>query len=413
MGAAAETAERFRLRRTGSGETYTWREFVEAYRSGVFQAEADVMLEVDFDYGFIRQSFGRAALSCEAPGIFAAWPLLPLGGPHDLVSLGEGSTPLIRTRRREDGVHAYIKNEAQNPTGSFKDRYDCVSVNVARRMGYRRVACASTGNHALAVAAYAAAAGMSCVAIVSDRASPQVLATLKAYGAETLVVPPAGRFEELGRKAKEGCFPVGLHMPGPTGNPFGVEGYKTIAYEIHRQLGKAPDAVVFPCARGNGLYGTWKGCLELKTLGLADALPRMYACQPEAAASLVKAYETGADGPVLVEARDTVADATCEAISSRAALDAIRASGGGAIALGEEEIIAAMLALARTGIFAEPSSAMAWAGMEELIRRGEIRGGEEAVVVVTSTGFKTGRATLDRITGEEAAGGAPQGGRKK
>ncbi len=399
MEISAETSERFWLRRTGSGETWAWREFVEAYRSGAFQAEADLMLEVDYDYVLIGHSFGRTVFSGEAPGIFAAWPLLPLRGPHGLVSLGEGSTPLIHTPRRADGVHLHIKNEAQNPTGSFKDRYDGVSVNVARHMGYRSVACASTGNHALAVAAYAAAAGMSCMAIVSDRASQQVLAMLKVYRAETLVVPPADRFGELGRKAREGYFPVGLHMPGPTCNPFGVEGYKTIAYEIHRQLGKAPEAVVFPCARGNGLYGTWKGYQELKALGLTQAMPRMYACQPEAAASLVKAYETGADGPALVEPKDTVADATCEAISSRAALDAIRTSGGGAIALGEEEILDSVLALARTGIFAEPSSAMAWAGVEELIRRGEIRCGEEAVVVVTSTGLKTGRATLERIAG--------------
>ena len=402
---AAELQERFWLESLSSGRRLTWSDYVAGYKAGELQPDPGFLWEVRYDYEAIRATFGRDAIRRDAGGL-SAWPLLPIVDPEGAISLGEGGTPLVPCRGpiADCQVAVYAKNESLNPTGSFKDRYDCVSVNVARRMGYRGVACASTGNHGLSVAAYAAAARLSCLAITSDRVSQQVLAALRIYGAEVVAVPPHARFELLAGKAEEGLFPIGLFMPGPTSNPFGVEGYKSIAFEIYDQMQGVPNAVLFPCARGNGLYGTWKGFLELRELGLADSLPRMYACQPKAAASLVLAFERGEGHPVQVQPGPSIADATCEAVSSQSALDALRTSGGGAVALEEEEVRKAVSSLGREGILAEPSSAMVWAGVEVLASRGEIAAGETAVAVVTSTGYKTSAATLAGIASADTRG---------
>ncbi len=390
---------RFYLQCTGCGGQESWDGFARACQACPNQTEPLPLWEAMYDYPTIVDAFTADVLQCPAPGIWRAWPLLPIVSPADVVSLGEGATPLIPGRSFED-LQVFIKNESVNPTGSFKDRYDCVSVNVARSLGYGGVVCASTGNHALAVAAYAAAAGLSCLTIVADSASEQVLATLEVHGAATRVVRPEDRFDILAEEAERGLFPVGLFMPGPTSNPFGVEGYKTIAYELFEQLGKIPDAVVFPCARGNGLYGTWKGFRELSTMGFTDGRPRMYACQPLAAASLVQAFEAQSKVAAHVQLGKTIADATSESVSSNLALRALYDSGGGAVALSDDEIYDALFLLGKEGVFAEASSAMVWAGVQKLADGGLLKSGETVVAVVTSTGLKSSRALVKRILGE-------------
>lgn len=363
---------------------------------------------MDYDYEAIAGAYRETVVQASAPGIWRSWPLLPVLSPNEVVTLQEGATPLLPSRqfRASGGLRVYLKNECLNPTGSFKDRYDCVSVSVARSLGHRGVACASTGNHALAVAAYAAAADLACLAIVAEGASDPVLATLKVHGAEVRVVRPEDRFAILAEEADRGWFPVGLFMPGPTSNPFGVEGYKTLAYEMVAQLGRVPDAVVFPCARGNGLYGTWKGFREFEKMGFTDSSPRMFGCQPEAAASLVRAFEAGSRTAARVQPGKTIADATNEAVSSDRALEALYESGGGALALAEAEILNGVFALGREGVFAEASSAMVWAGVEKAAARGDLRPGETVVAVVTSTGLKSGPGMVRRILDGAMHGGS-------
>jgi len=271
---------------------------------------------------------------------------------------------------------------------------------VARAMGFEKVVCASTGNHALSVASYAAAAGLGCRAIVADSASRQVLATLKICGAEVLVVSPEDRFGILAEEGRAGAFPVGLFMPGPTTNPFGIEAYKTIAYEVVEQLGRVPDAVVFPCARGNGLYGAWKGFEELREFGVIKKSPRMFACQPSAAPSLVSAFESELESPATVKPQHTIADAICENLSSQQALDAIRRSHGAALGVEDDEIISAMFQLGEEGVFAEPSSAAVLAAITTLRERGTISSGDRVVAVVTSSGYKSSLPICDRILGK-------------
>jgi len=398
-GTLVADTDRLSMRRVDTGETISWAEFCAVFRPG--EGEPEQLWEVDYALEELADRYGETLFGQSGEGIFRFWPLLPVGESEQRLSLQEGNTPLLATRHygQDTGVHYFLKNECRNPTGSFKDRYDCVSINVARALGFKRVVCASTGNHALSVATYAAAAGMGCQAIVADSISEQVLATLKICGSEVRVVSPTDRFEILAEAGRSGAFPVGLFMPGPTSNPFGIEGYKTIAYEIFEQLGKVPDAVIFPCARGNGLYGTWKGFQELRTVGLLDRSPRMYACQPSAGSSLVQAFDSGWNSPGMVEPGYTIADAICETVSSQQALDAIYTSGGAAVSVGEDQIVEAMFQLGSEGVFAEPSSAAALAGASELNRRNLVGPGDHVVVVITSSGLKSNRAACERILG--------------
>jgi len=386
---------RYRMRRLDTEEELSWREYCANYRSG--KGDISEIWEVVYDYEQLVNQFGNAIFDQKGPGIFRFWPLLPYSKSETACSLHEGDTPLVKARHYGSGLNLYLKNESVNPTGSFKDRYDGLSVNVALTMGFDKLVCASTGNHALSVAAYASVAGMECLSIVADSASDQVLATLRTYGAEVRVVSPQSRFAILAEEAMAGAYPVGLFMPGPTTNPFGVEGYKTIAYEVVEQLGCVPDAVIFPCARGNGLYGAWKGFRELNQLGVVESTPRMYACQPSVAASLVLAYESRQDSPAIVDPGKTIADAISEDVSSQQALDAIRQSKGAAVAVGEDEIYKAVFQLGREGVFSEPSSAIVLSGIKQLLDVGLLMPQETVVAVVTSSGFKSGTQVLERI----------------
>ena len=388
---------RFGMRRVDTQESLSWSEYCANFRPG--EGDAEELWEVEPNYDELVNQFGKELFGQRGPGIFRFWPLLPVENPELVISLYEGNTPLLNARHYSyrTGLNMHLKNECLNPTGSFKDRYDGLSINVARGLGYDKVVCASTGNHALSVAAYAAAAGLSCRVIVANSASEQVLATLLACGAEVQVVAPQDRFAILSEEGKSGAFPVGLFMPGPTTNPFGIEGYKTIAYEVFEQFEGVPDVVIFPCARGNGLYGAWKGFLEMKKLGLVESTPRMYGCQSTVAPSLVLAYDSALDSPAMVAPGETIADAISETVSSQQALDAIRESGGAAVGIEDDEIYEAVFQLGREGVFAEPSSAAVLAAATRLLDLGMVSPGEAVVAVVTSSGLKSSAGICERI----------------
>ena len=213
------------------------------------------------------------------------------------MSLGEGDTPLVLSRvigPRLGLSRLYFKNETVNPTWSFKDRYVAVTVNVARMLGYRRAVVSSTGNLGVSAAAYCAAAGLTCLFLAPRHTGGPLLSQARLHGAEVVRTTSEGRqvvFEHLARH--RGWFPIGLFLPRPVHNPFGIEGYRTIAYEILEELGTAPAAMLFPCARGNGLYGAWKGFRDAQRWGWAADVPAMVACQPLGANSLEVSLRRG------------------------------------------------------------------------------------------------------------------------
>jgi len=205
---------------------------------------------------------------------------------------------------------------------------------------------------------------------------------------------------------EHGWFPAGLFLETRVHNPFGVEGYKTIAWEIVRDLGDVPDAVVFPCARGNGLYGTWKGFRDLHDFGVIRRLPRMIACQPVGAATIHASLRAGA--PVRLAPSPSVAASINEELASARAVDAVRESGGTAVPVSDAAALAAARNLGMEGLWAEVSSALALAGVEQLVEVGDLTEDMRVVVVLTGSGAKwaAGAApaavTVPRIHGTPA-----------
>ncbi len=327
-----------------------------------------------------------------APGVARYADLLPGGSPDARVTLGEGGTPLVRSRvigPRLGLRRLFFKNETANPTWSFKDRYVAVTVNVARSLGFARAVVSSTGNLGVSAAAYCAAAGLECLFLAPADAPRGILDQARLHGARVVVTTWDGRqpiFEHL--VTERGWFPIGLFLARPVNNPFGVEGYRTIAYEIVEALGGAPRAVLFPCARGNGLYGAFKGFGEAARWGWAASVPRMVACQPSGANSLEVSLERGAAEAVELPPVDSVAFSTKERVADTRALEAIRASGGGALSAADDEILAAVRDLGREGLYVEPSAALPVACLPRLIERGLVGPDDAVVCLLTAAGIK-------------------------
>lgn len=350
-----------------------------------------------------------ASTGSEAPAITPAskWHsstkrfrhVLPVDGMKDVLTLGEGNTPLVHSNvigPRLGLANLYFKNEAANPTGSFKDRYVAVSVNLAARFGFEKIVVSSTGNLGVSVAAYAAAAGLDCVVLMPEDVPQAMVIQAQMHGATVIKTTSEGRlplFEYLA--FDRGWFPVGLFLPRRISNPFGVEGYKAIGYEIVEQLGEAPAAVLFPSARGNGLYGAWKGFREALAWGWSASIPAMVGCQPAGANSLEVSLDRNSENPVVLPPVQSIAFSTTETVASPHALAAIRASHGDAFSASDGEIVAATRALAGEGLCIETSSALPVACLPKMLERGLVSADDAVVCVLTATGLRSQGLTGD------------------
>jgi len=331
-------------------------------------------------------------------GLWRFRSLMPVTGDRP-VTLGEGATPLIhleRLGRRLGLARLYAKDESQNPTWSYKDRLCAVAVTHAVECGARVVTIASTGNHGASTAAYAARAGLACV-IFTLASVPETMKTLmQAYGAAVVACPTPESRWRLMREGVErlGWYPTsGFSLPPIGSSPYGIEGYKTLAYEVAEDLGwQAPDRVVVPSAYSDGLAGIGKGMTELHTLGLIQTRPRLVAAEPFG--PLAHALEQGLDAPEPVEGGDSVAFSIASRYGTYQGLAALRASQGIGVRLTDEGLFEAQRALAREeGLFVEPSSAAALTAVLHLHARRAIDPDEVVVVVLTSGGLKDPRAS--------------------
>jgi len=348
------------------------------------------LLEVALDYDAIEVD--RRTLERRELGVWAFRELLPVS-TDDPVTMGEGGTGLhpCPTLADELGVRSlHVKNEGENPTGSFKDRGMTVGVTKAVELGAEVVACASTGNTSASLAAYAARAGLTCAVLLpAGKVALGKLAQALFHGAR--VVPVDGNFDDalavVRRLAEEGL----VYLLNSV-NPFRLSGQRTIAYEICRQLGwEVPDAVVVPVGNAGNISAIWQGFLDLRALGLIDELPRMYGVQAEGARPIVDAVLEGREDIEPDPDPETVATAIRigNPVNAVKALRAIRCSGGWAVAVTDDEILRAQRELAtKEGIFVEPASAASIAGLRRLVEAGEIEPDESVVCVTTGHGLK-------------------------
>jgi threonine synthase len=328
-----------------------------------------------------------------AAGLWRFRSMLPVATAPP-VTLGEGATPLIhldRLGRRLGLGRLYAKDESQNPTWSYKDRLCSVAVTHAVERGARVITIASTGNHGASTAAYAARAGLPCV-IFTLASVPETMKTLmQAYGAAVVACPTPESRWNLMREGVErlGWYPTGGFVVPPLGsNPFAIEGYKTLAYEIAEDLQwTAPDLVVVPSAYSDGLFGIWKGMVELHALGLVKTRPRMIAAEPFG--PLAHALEANLPAPELVPGGASMAFSIASRYGTFQGLTALRESEGLGVRLTDEGLVEAQRALARDeGLFVEPSSAAALTAVMQLVARGALASDQTVVIVLTSGGLK-------------------------
>jgi threonine synthase len=308
-----------------------------------------------------------------------------LASARDAVSMGEGWTPLIS--RDWDGVRVLMKLEFMMPTGSFKDRGMTVMVSHLKSRGIDHLLEDSSGNAGASLSAYAAAAGMRCRILVPENASYPKIAQIAACGAEVVTV--RGSRQDVADAAMR--MSQEIFYASHNWQPFFVEGTKTLAYELWEQLGfRAPDNVIVPLGYGSNILGCERGFAELVRNGEIGRMPRLFGVQAANCAPYYAAFTADVDHLVPTAVTSTVAEgiASSKPTRVREVLSAVRDSGGEIAAVSEEEIVAALGALARIGLYVEPTSAAAAAGLTQLIAAGAIKRGETTVLVLTGTGLK-------------------------
>ncbi|SAI87813.1 threonine synthase [Methanoculleus bourgensis] len=341
------------------------------------------LLTVEYDLDGIdvsRDEWDRRPLS-----VWRYREILPVQG--EPVSLQEGGTPLYHLEKigKELGLpELYAKHEGMNPTGSFKDRGMTVGVSMARQLGMTSVACASTGNTSASLAAYAAKASIPCVVLLpAGKVALGKVAQALMHGARVISI--RGNFDRALEMVHELCISHGLYLLNSV-NPYRLEGQKTIGFEAIDQLGDVPDRIVLPVGNAGNISAVYKGLRELEALGFIDRLPMMTGIQAAGSQPVVKAIEQNLDELVPEPAPETVATAIRigAPVNAEKALVAIRATGGTAAAVTDDEILRMQQDLARMeGIGVEPASAASVAGIRKLAEQGLIDKDERIVCVVT------------------------------
>ena len=351
-------------------------------------------LEVAYDYDGIAAEVSRASIEAGPQSLWRYAALLP-SPPDERVDIGAGWSRLRAAPRlaAELGMKKlWLKDEAPNPTHSFKDRVVSVALSVARSLGFETVACASTGNLANAVAAHAAASGMrSVVLIPSDLEVGKRAATI-VFGGEVIEVE--GNYDDVNRLCGELAGATNWAFVNVNVRPYYSEGSKSLAFELVEQLGwRYPAAVVAPMASGSMLTKIAKGMREMHRVGLMPGSPStsVHGTQAEGCSPIVTAFEAGIDDVKPVKPQ-TIAKSLAigDPADGYYALKEVRATGGSMTKVAEERVSEGIRLLARTeGVFTETAGGVAISGLEELVRRGAIAPEEETVVLVTGIGLKT------------------------
>ncbi|MFI5266367.1 MAG: threonine synthase [Chloroflexota bacterium] len=362
--------------------------------------QCGLVLFARYDLAGIRTAVKPAELAGRRWDMWRYWELLPIRKEANLVSLGEGMTPLLQARtevaRRlgfERGA-VRVKDEGQNPTASFKARGLAAAVSRAKELGLAAVALPSAGNAASAATAYAAAAGMPAhVAMPRDvPAINWVESTV--HGADVRLVD--GLINDAGRLIKKESQAHGWFDVSTLKEPYRQEGKKTMGIELAEQGGWGgaclPDVVIYPAGGGTGIVGMWKAFQELRELGWIGAKrPKMVIVQAEGCAPLVRAFEQGSEHAEPWENAQTIAAGirVPVAIGDYLILRAVRDSGGTAVAVSDDDIRDAQREMGRDmGIYPAPEGAATWAALRRLRESGFLRGSEDVVLFNTGMGIK-------------------------
>ena len=330
-----------------------------------------------------------------APSMWRWFEIMPVRDEANVVSLGEGGTPLLRAKGIE-GVHGarevWVKDEGLNPTGSFKARGLSAAVSKAKELGVKSIAIPSAGNAASALAAYGARAGIETWIFMPADTPDAMKNECHIYGAHLELVD--GLINDCARIVREQGPSRGWFDVSTLREPYRAEGKKTMGLEMAEQLGwKLPDVIVYPTGGGTGIVGMWKAFDELEALGwIGPERPRVVSVQAEGCAPIARAYDAGERFAETWENAHTLAPGirVPAAIADYLILDAVRDSNGTAVTVTDDEILVAMSEMARLeGIFSAPEGAATYAGYKKLLVKGTLDVGESVVLFQTGSGLKT------------------------
>ena len=341
------------------------------------------------------RAWRRDSLAGREPTMWRYRELMPLFDGEVPVTLGEGWTPLIHTKRLGESLgmrRVYVKDESLNPTNSFKARGLSAAVTRAAHLGARTLSVPSAGNAANAVAAYGAAAGIEAKVFMPKDVKAPFIRECELYGAEVTLVD--GLITDAGRIAAERGRPLGWYDMSTLKEPYRIEGKKTMAYEVAEQLGwSLPDWIVYPTGGGTGMVGMWKAFEEMEHIGWLEPgrRPRMVSVQAEHCAPIVRAFEQGAERSEMWKDARTVADGlrVPKAIGDFLVLRAVRESGGTAVAVQDTDMVAGMRELGRReGISAAPEGGAALQAVKQLLRDGVVKSSDTVVIFNTGGALK-------------------------
>ncbi len=336
----------------------------------------------------------RSALAQRAPGLWRYREVLPVQDLSKALDLGEGGTPLRQAPRLGQALgmpNTFVKDETTNPTGSFKARGLCVAVSRAYELGAQEIAIPSAGNAAGAMSAYAAAAGLHAhVTMPVDTPAPFSV-ECSVLGADVTLIE--GLITDCGAHVRQGVEAHGWFDVSTLKEPYRLEGKKTMGYEIVEQLGwQMPDVIIYPTGGGTGLVGMWKAFDEMEVMGLIGSeRPRMVSVQSEGCAPIVRAFQEGGQHADLWQGAATIASGlrVPAAIGDFLILQAIRQSKGIAIAVSDDDMMAAAGLLgATTGIFSSPEGAACLVAQQQLLAQGWLQPHEVVVNFITGSGLK-------------------------
>ena len=347
-----------------------------------------------YDLQRLKREVQREAVEGRQAGMWAFSELLPASRPEDIITLGEGGTPLLHAQRLGESLgmpSLYIKDEGLNPTGTFKARGLAAAVSKAKEVGLTRLIMPSAGNAAGAMAAYAARGGLeSHVYMPQDAPDGNKLECI-TLGSELNLVD--GHIGDAGvlsraRAAEEGMFDLSTMQ-----EPYRAEGKKTMGLEIAMQLGwRMPDAIIYPTGGGTGIIGMYKGYQELLELGWVEGrLPRFIAVQAEGCQPVVHAYESGAEASQAWPNPHTVADGlrVPHPFADYLVLEAIRETGGTALTVADSDMVDAMREMAAAeGVFACPEGAATLVASKRLLASGELDPEGTTVLLNTGSAYK-------------------------
>ncbi len=371
-------------------------------------------LDVILDYEAIRKKYHPEDITCRTD--FSLWrylPLLPVSAPQGTGTPlhAAGWTPVYPAPRLAEGLglkRLWVKDESRNPTASFKDRASAVVVVRAREIGAEVVVTASTGNAGAALAGMAAAVGQKAVIFAPKSAPPAKIAQLLVFGARVLLVD--GTYDDAFDLSVQAAREFGWYCRNTGYNPFTAEGKKTAAFEIWEQvilgagIGEGEDGheerltVFVSVGDGNIISGLHKGFKDLLALGWIRRVPRIVGVQAEGSAAVANAFRTGTEEIKPVSAR-TLADSISVDLPRDGvrAVRAARETGGTYITVSDEEILAAIAALGKVGIFAEPAGATSYAGLVKAVAEGVVRADDPVLVLNTGSGLKDVRAAMQAV----------------